>query len=123
MHRIIKMPNRIEKVNSLLRHEISDLILRNFKFNDALVTLTKVDTTPNLIETRVYISVLPEDKTDQVIKVLNAGVYDIQQKINKKLNMRPIPKIMFKKDMQIASASKIEALLEGLKKEEKQDTI
>ena len=111
------MSNRLDKVNSLLEHEISKIIARDFSFHGALVTLTRVDASANLIEAKAYISVLPEEKTDQVIKVLNKGVYDIQQKINKMLNMRPIPKIKFVKDEVIAKAAKIEAILETLKHE------
>lgn len=109
------MSNRIEKVNSLLQEEISKIIVRDFNFQESLVTLTHVEATANLIEAKAYISVLPEDKADQVIKVLNKGVYDVQQKINKRLNMRPIPKIKFVKDEVIAKAAKIEALLEKIK--------
>jgi ribosome-binding factor A len=117
------MPNRIEKVNSLLQREISALMVREFSFSHQLVTLTRVEATANLIEARAYVSVMPEDKADHVIDVLNKGVYDLQQKINKKLNMRPIPRIKFYKDTQIASASKIEKLIDietkSLKKEQK----
>jgi len=112
------MTNRIEKVNSLLEQEVSKIILRDFTFSDALPTLTHIDTTANLIEARAYISVFPEGKTNQVIRVLNKGVRDVQKKINKKLNMRPIPKIVFIKDEKIEEAARIEALLEQLKKDE-----
>ena len=74
------MNNRIEKVNSLLEHEIGQIILREFNFQESLVTLTHVDTTPNLIEARAYISVMParrsigeggpEDKSDKIIHPL-----------------------------------------------------
>lgn len=122
------MANRIEKVNSLLGHQISQIILRDFDFQGVLVTLTHVDTTPNLIEARVYISVLvprrslgeggPEEKSEKIVEILNSGVPSIQKKINKLLNMRPIPKITFKKDEKIAEAARIESLLNNLKKPE-----
>ena len=60
------MSNRLDKVNSLLEHEISKIIARAFSFHGALVTLTRVDASANLIEAKAYISVLPEEKTDQV---------------------------------------------------------
>src|SRR3989344_2079122 len=115
----ILMLNRIAKVNSLLEQEISKILLRDFGFSDAMVTLTRVEATGNLIEAKAYISVLPEQKTDKVLGILNKGVYDVQQKINKKLNMRPIPKIIFVKDAIIAEAAKIESLLEKIKEVEK----
>jgi len=111
------MTNRIEKVNSLLEHEIGKIILKDFDFSEALVTLTHVETTGNLIEAKVYISVMPEEKVDYVVSVLSKAVYSIQKEINKKLNMRPIPKIIFVKDEQIAEAAKVEELLNKLKKE------
>jgi len=112
------MSTRIDKVNSLLEHEVSKIILRDFNFSGHLITLTHIDTSPNLIQAKAYISVFPEDQTDKVIEVLNKGVYDVQQKINKLLNMRPIPKIKFVRDKEIAQASRIEELLEKIKEED-----
>ncbi|OGZ72420.1 MAG: ribosome-binding factor A [Candidatus Staskawiczbacteria bacterium RIFCSPLOWO2_01_FULL_38_12b] len=113
------MSNRLEKVNSLLQQEISKIIVRDFDFHGALITLTHVDASANLIEARAYVSVMPEDRIDQAVKALNKDVYDIQQKLNKILNMRPVPRIKFVKDPVIAEAARIEGLLESLKKEEK----
>lgn len=110
--------NRIEKVNSLLEQQVSNLIAKDFDFKE-MVTVTHVDVTANLIEARVYISVFPEDKADSVIKILKNNVYSIQKALNKKLNMRPIPKIIFVKDQEIAHATRVEELLYQLKKEEK----
>ena len=112
------MANRIDRVNSLLEREISKVLLRDFEFFDAMVTLTHVDATLNLIEARAYISVFPEEKADKIIAILNRGVYEIQQKINKMLNMRPIPKITFVKDEKIKEAARVEELLGKLKKPE-----
>ena len=103
-------------MNSLLEQEISKIISRDFDFPETLITLTYVSATPNLIEAKAYVSVLPEEKTDKVLGILNKGVYSIQQKINKMLNMRPIPKIIFVKDEKIAEAARVEELLSKLKK-------
>jgi ribosome-binding factor A len=106
------MANRIEKVNSLLQHEISKIIFKDFAFSpEILVTLTRVDTTANLIESKVYISVFPEEKADGIIRALNKSIYDVQYKINRTLKMRPIPKIRFIKETEISKAAKIEELL------------
>ena len=113
------MTERIHKVNSLLEHEISAIVLRDFNFSSALVTVTHVDATANLIEAKAYISVLPDDKAAMIVAMLNKAVYDVQQKINKKLNMRPIPKLIFVKDEKLAEASRVEELLHKLKNEEK----
>lgn len=109
--------NRLEKVNSLLLHEIGQIILRDFDFVGSLVTLTRIETSANLIDTKAFVTVLPEDKMDFIVKTLNNNVRDIQEQINRKLNMRPVPKIKFVKDENIAKAAKIEALLNKIKPE------
>ncbi len=114
------MSNRIEKVNSLLRDELSKIILRDFAFSpEILVTLTRVDCSANLIEAKVYISVFPDEKADSIIRALQKSVYDVQYKINRILRQRPIPKIKFVKETEISKAGKIEELLSQLKKDEK----
>ena len=106
------MSNRLEKVNSLLEHEIGKILLRDFAFSpEILVTLTRVETTANLIEAKAYVSVFPEPKAESIILALNKSVYDIQYKINRTLKMRPIPKIRFVKETEISKAAKIEELL------------
>lgn len=106
------MSNRIEKVNSLLEHEIGKILLRDFAFSpDILVTLTRVEATANLIEAKAFISVFPEGKFSGIINALNKSVYDIQYKINRTLRMRPIPKIIFVKETEVSKAARVEELL------------
>jgi len=110
------MSKRIERVNELIKREISQIILRDIEFpNNTLVTITRVDSTPNLIESNVFISVMPEQKTEQILSILSRRIFDIQQKINRDLNMRPIPKIIFKKERNTSEADKIEKILEEIK--------
>ncbi len=114
------MNNRVEKVNSLLRDEISKIILRDFAFSpDILVTLTRVECFSNLIEAKVFVSVYPEEKADQILNTLKKSVYDVQYKINRTLRQRPVPKIIFVKDEVISHAGKIEEILGKLKKDQK----
>jgi len=106
------MSNRIEKVNSLLEHEIGKILLKDFAFSpEILVTLTRVSVTANLIEAKAYVSVFPETKAEGIINALNKSVYDIQYKINRTLRMRPIPRIRFVKETEISKAGRIEELL------------
>ena len=106
------MAKRIEQVNSLLKHEISKILLKDFAFSpEILVTLTRVISTANLIQAKVYVSVFPDEKSGGIINALQKSVYDIQYKINRTLRMRPIPKIIFVKETEISNAARIEELL------------
>lgn len=107
---------RIQRVNQLIRKEISQIILRELDFpKNILVTLTRVDASRNLIHAKIYISVMPENETQQILEALNQKIYDIQQQLNKRLKMRPIPKINFVVEKETAQAGKIEELLEEIK--------
>ncbi len=110
------MTDRVPQVNNLIQEELSKIIFREVEFPPGvLVTLTRVDTTANLIESRVYISVMPGSREEEVLKLLNKIIYFIQQILNKRLRMRPIPKIIFMAEKETVRAGKVEELLENLK--------
>ncbi|MEK7519486.1 MAG: 30S ribosome-binding factor RbfA [Patescibacteria group bacterium] len=113
------MVNRISKVNQLIKEELSHLLLREIEFpSDFLVTLTRVESSANLIQAKVFISVLPEGKIKEVLQVLNKQIYQLQQKINRRLKMRPVPQIIFIEERKTIEANKVEEILEELKKKE-----
>lgn len=119
---ILMTSERIPQVNQLIKKELGQIVLREVDLpEDALVTLTRVEATPNLIQAKVYVSVMPEDKSIIILESLNKQIYFIQQKLNKRLKMRPIPKIMFVEEKAIREAGRVEELLETIKiKNEKQ---
>jgi len=107
---------RIRQVNQLIKKELGQIILREGGFsNNILVTLTRVETTPNLIDARVYISVLPENQSQSILKILNRRIFRLQQLLNRRLRMRPIPKIAFIEETGTIQAGKIEQLLQEIK--------
>ena len=110
------MSKRIQRVNQLIKKELSQILLREVDFpKDILVTVTRVDTSPNLIESKVFISTVPEDKAQRALKTLNQKIYELQQKINRRLKMRPVPRIRFSEERETAEAGRIEEILEKLK--------
>jgi len=114
------MSNRILKINTLLKKELAELLLKELEFpKDILVTLTRVETTRDLKESKVYISVLPEEKGEKICQLLNRKIYWFQKKIDKRLKMKIIPKIEFFEEKKTGEAGRIEEILEELKKEEK----
>jgi len=111
------MAKRILRVNALIRRELSQLLLKEIEFpQDVLVTITRVKASSNLIESNVWVSVLPEGKSKRILEILNKNIYFLQQKLNKRLKMRPIPRIKFLEERKTIEAAKIEEVLERLKK-------
>ena len=113
------MAKRIARVNQLIKKELSQIILREIDFPlGVLATLTRVETSANLIESKIYISVLPGTQSLKVFQILNSQIYNLQQRLNHRLKMRPIPKIKFLKEQETEEAGKIEEILEKLKNKE-----
>lgn len=105
------MSKRVNQVNELLKRTIGKIILKDFDTpENALITVTRVETTPNLIESKVFLSIIPKEKEKKIVASLKKYVYYIQQGVNKKLKIRPVPKIIFMIEKDIDKAMKIEEL-------------
>jgi len=112
------MFKRIERVNALIRLQLGQLFLKEIEFPfNVLVSISRVECSSNLIQAKVYISVMPENKFPEVFKILNKNIYFLQKKLNKLLKMRPVPKIEFKEEKGIREVNEIEKILEKLKKD------
>ena len=110
------MGNRIPRVNALIKRELSQIFLKEVDFpKGVLVTITKVESSANLKEAKVYISIMPDSKTGRISEILNKIIYGIQQSLNKRLRMRPIPRIRFEMEQKTKEAARIEELLEEAK--------
>ena len=111
------MSKRIQRVNQLIKEEISQILLREVEFpSGVLITVTRVESSVDLNQAKVYISCLPEEKASRVFQILNRQVYELQQKLNQRLQMRPIPRIKFIEEKETKEAGKIEKILEKIKK-------
>jgi len=114
------MNKRIQRVNQLIKKELGQILLREIEFpRDVLVTITRVETSVDLNQARVFLSCFPENQSDLIFKILNRQIYGIQRILNRRLKMKFIPRIEFREERKTAEAGEIEELLEGLKKEEK----
>ena len=110
---------RIEKVNSIIKRELGTIILKEIDiFPGILLTITRVESSTNLFNCKVYISVIPEDRFDEVKGLLDRHIYMLQQKLNKQMKMRPVPKIEFFKEKKTAEAGRIEELLDHIRRED-----
>ncbi len=113
------MSRRVKKVNTLIKKTLGKIPLKEFgRPKDTLITITRVKTTPNLIKSRVFINIIPKEKTEEVVESLKKEVYHIQQKLNKELKIRPVPKIIFKIEERVEKAAKVEELLNKIKNQE-----
>jgi ribosome-binding factor A len=106
---------RVLRINELIKRELNSILLRELDFpRDTLITLTRVETSSNLIQSKVYVSVMPERQQEKVLIFLNKKVFDFQQLLNRRLRIRPAPRIIFVKEKEIQKADKVEKILEKI---------
>jgi len=103
------------RANEILKEEIGNIVLREVGLAGVLITVTEVRISAPRTEASVYVSVYPDDKFDEIFKIFDKEIYNIQQQINHRLRMRPIPKIIFKRDYREAEAGKVEKILEEIR--------
>ncbi len=106
------MSDRIAKVNKLLKQEVGKLMLEDVDFAAGMVvTVIRADTSADLHYGDIYVSVMPEAKEQEALDTLSGSVYAMQQKINKRLNMKPVPMIRFRIDTSGGKADRISRLI------------
>lgn len=107
--------SRIDRVNELVREELSQLMLREIDLpRDTLVTITRVACSPDLEHARVWISILPSDHADNVMQLLTVKIGELQHGLNATLKMLPVPRIRFLIDDTEDRAARIEGILDSL---------
>ena len=109
---------RIQKVNELLKRELGRIILKELEFpRDTLITITNVESSPDLREAKIWVSVIPGNQISLAFQVLERNIYNLQKKLDKRLKMRPVPRIEFLKESKSEEAQKIEEILDKIQKE------
>jgi ribosome-binding factor A len=109
------MFSRIDRVNELVKNTLAKIINEEADIPTGIfVTVTKVDTSRDLRYAKVLISIFPENKFGEMLRALRKKAYFIQGKLNKQLNMKPLPRIDFIPDHTESEADKIEKILKEI---------
>jgi len=110
---------RLNQVNQLIQREIAEILLKEIDFPpDCLVTVTRVKTSVDIAHAKIFLSVLPVSSAAAVLKILEKKIYHLQQRLNQRLIRRIVPKVMFALDITEEEASRLEVLLDKIKKED-----
>ncbi len=108
------MTRRTERVNDLIRDEISDILRKGVKDPRLahLVTVTEVVVSPDLRLAKVFISVLgTEEEKKETMAGLNAAKGFLRHELRNRLTLRYVPDLDFRYDSSIEHGAHILALL------------
>ena len=109
------MSRRMDRINVLLRQEISQVLVSELKDPRlaSLVSVTRVDTSPDLRLARVYVSVLgdSEDKTNTLVALASASGY-VRKCLGRSVSFRTAPAVEFRLDDAIEQGSELLKLID-----------
>jgi ribosome-binding factor A len=109
---------RIDRLNSLLKEVISEVIRRDVNNPNVseFTTVTKVDITSDLHYAKVYISIIgsPEEKQKTIYALQNSAGF-IGKTSSKKIIIRYFPALTFKLDTYVEQQTHIKKILEEIK--------
>ncbi len=105
---------RLDRINVLLRQEISQLVAHEVKDPrlSGLISITRVETTPDLSQAKVFVSVLgnADDKAKTLIALKSAAGF-LQRSMRQNLTLRKVPAIEFHIDESIERAAEVLRLM------------
>ena len=117
--------NRILLINEEIQKELSNL-LRNVKdprVQGTMISITRVETTPDLRYTKVYVSFLQADKADDAMKGLKSAAGFLRRQLGTNLKLRYAPEIVWALDDSITYGAHMLNLINslGVKHDEESD--
>ena len=104
---------RVEKLQELMKQEISDIIFHELKDpRIGVVTGTSVACTEDLREAKIYVSVMgDEKKARDTLNGLNSSLGFVRREIGKRIHLRFTPEISFALDTSLSYSDHIQRLL------------
>ncbi|HET9506893.1 MAG TPA: 30S ribosome-binding factor RbfA [Gaiellaceae bacterium] len=116
------MTERMRRVNEALRQVLSEALLELKDPRIGFVTVTGVETSPDLRNARVFVSVLgSERKREQSLAGLDAAHGVLQARVSRELRLKRTPLLAFEYDPSVAHGVRMSQLIDELAPEPDDD--
>ena len=108
--------NRINRINEEIQKELSALLrtVKDPRVQDTMISITRVETTPDLRYTKVYVSFLQEDKAQGAMAGLKSAAGYLRRQLGSNLKLRYAPEIVWSLDDSITYGAKMLSLINSL---------
>ena len=108
--------NRIGRINEEIQKELSSLIrnLKDPRVQDTMISITHVETTPDLRWAKVYVSFLQDDRAADALKGLKSAGGYLRRELGRALNLRYTPELNWALDDSITYGAKMMKLINSL---------
>ncbi len=108
------MSDRIKKINELIKQRVADIFIKELSFKDALITVQNVDTSKDLRNTKIKISVIPIKRSEEILKILKKQTNRIQNELGKVIEIKFTPEIRFEIDIGEQKTARVEEILKEI---------
>ena len=110
---------RIGRSNEEIQKELANLIrnLKDPRVQDTMISITHVETTPDLRFAKVYVSFLQEERAKDALKGLQSAGGYLRRELGSALNLRHTPQLTWALDDSITYGAKMLALINSLEVE------
>ena len=111
------MAYRIERVNSLIRQEISELLQRQVKdprLGD-FIAVTEVSTSADMRHAKVYVSrICSQEEKQETLDALSAASSFIRKELYNRVRLRRIPFLTFEWDDSIERGDRLSQMIDKI---------
>ncbi len=108
--------NRIGRINEEIQKELSSLLreLKDPRVQATMISITRVETTPDLRWAKIYASFLDETKAPDAMKGLKSASGYLRRELGQRLNLRYTPELQWALDDSITYGAKMLKLINSL---------
>ena len=113
--------NRIGRINEEIQRELSALIrtIKDPRVSETgMVSITAVETTPDLRYAKVYVSALDKEQSAAILKGLRSASGYLRRELGHALQLRYTPELVFERDDSIDKGAHILELLRKVEEKE-----
>ena len=108
--------NRILLINEEIQKELSALLrtVKDPRVQDVMISITRVETTPDLRYTEVHVSLLQNEKAQEAMAGLKSAAGFLRRQLGSNLRLRYAPEIVWEEDDSITYGAKMLNLINSL---------
>lgn len=108
--------NRIGRINEEIQRELADLLreLKDPRVHKTMLSITRVETTPDLRYAKVYVSLLDKEFTKETLAGLKSSAGFLRRELGRSLQLRYTPELQWQADDSITHGAHILDILSKL---------
>ena len=112
--------NRIGRINEEIQRELAELLreLKDPRVHKTMLSITHVETTPDLRYAKVYVSLLDKEYTKETLAGLKSSAGYLRRELGRTLQLRYTPELVFTLDDSLKYGAHMFDLLEKLERQE-----